>query len=421
MKKSIVAVLFVLFSIFTVYSQEENIESEDAELLALTDDSDDFDEFDSIFENAEDVDEALVEEPEEKKNTPIQVIASAFSSMVRFSGNFTADAGLVYMHNNGDNFSGALTVKNTLYMTVSPASFFSVRGSFYTGYDNGFALTVPEFYFDYFLLNRIFISAGKRGVSISDYTRLFCDSSYYGCGMHSGCLYSTGPLFTSISAGDGSPLCVDIRYPWATGTLTFATTGSFNGQIDPNSFNYYGSLEFSVLNTSINLFARKPQKAKDAPHSLIGGIEAKRTILGFDTYVQGIIRANNIKLITSRTGYDYGVATVGIYRLWDGFDPNIGFNIEYQFEYSPNADIKMQHRLAFEGGLKRIGKSKNMKIGVISHFNISELHGFSGLTFNVSGLIPYADWSTKAAVGYGRKYSGPVFMMSTGLSLALDY
>lgn len=411
MKKVFITLFLILFSLFTVSAQEEFIESDETEV---------FDDFDSIFDEASDVDEAIVEEEEAKPSTPIQIIASAFSSMVRFSGNFTADASLVYAYVNETKFSGALTVKNTLYMTVTPVSSFNIRGSFYTGYDNGFSVTVPTFYFDYFLLNRLFISAGKKSIAWG-YTRLFNDSTYYGCNKHSICLYSTGPLYTNIFADDTSLMCVEIRYPWTTGTLTFAATGNFNGDIRPEGFNYYGSLEFSVFNTSINLFGKKPAQPSKEVIPLLGGLEVKKTILGFDTYAQGICKVNNAKMMNKRAGYDYIVATAGFYRLFDSFDPNIGLNLEYQYEFSPNAEKKHIHRVAFEGGLKRLGSKKNMKIGVMSHFNFTELHGFSGLNFIVSGLFPYADWTTKAAIGYGEKYGTPVFMVSSGLALALDY
>lgn len=422
MKKIIISSVFLFVSAFILFGQEESdLESFDNTDIAQEEDLSDFDDFDSIFEEAEDVDDAVVEEPENKSAAPIQVLVSAFSSMVRFAGNFNADAGIAYFHTNEDKFSGVLTIKNTLYMTVSPVSSFYIRGSFYTGYDNGFALTVPTFYFDYFLLNRVFISAGKKTISWG-YTRLFNDSTYYGSGTHSYCLYSTGPLYTNIFNGDPNPICMEIRYPWATGTLSFVATGNFNGDIKPQAFNYYGSLEFSLFHTSINLFAKKIQQSSDSVIPVLGGLEIKRTIFNFDAYIQGICKLNDIKQIKSRKGYDYIVCTAGVYRLFDGFDPNIGFNIEYQYEFKPAAEEqKHVHRLAFEGGLKRLGNKKNMKIGVVSHFNITEVHGFTGLTFIVSGLIPYADWTTKAAVGYGKKYAAPVFMMSTGLTLALDY
>lgn len=430
MKKVFFISIFLIVSAFMIFGQEDSEQnsleeteinqeefSDASEAEALSD----FDDFDSIFNDAEDLDEAVKEETETKTSTPVQILVSAFSSMVRFSGKFTADAGVAFFHTNEDKFSGVLTINNTLYMTVSPIDSFSVRGSFETGYSNGFTITVPTLYFDYFLLNRVFISAGKKSLSWG-YPRLFNDSSYYGSGIHSYCLYYTGPLYCNIFNGDGSPLCLEIRYPWSTGTITFAATGSFNGEIKPERFNYYGSLEFSVFRTSINLFVKRPSVSSPEDGNLLGGMEVKRTIFGFDTYIQGIGYLNDIKKFTSSRGYNYIVCTTGLYRLFDAFDPNIGFNLEYQFEFLPNPENRSTcHRLAFEGGLKRLGKNKNMKLGIISHFNISELHGYTGLNFAVSGILPYADWTTKAAVGYGKKYNAPVFMMSTGLSLALDY
>ena len=433
MKKVFISLFLIFISISVVTGQEafhdldddsffDNIDNKDIEAsdeLAESDSFDEFDDFDSIFDDAADVENGIVEEKDKNANAVVQVIASAFSSMVRFSGNFSADVGMSYTHVNEGKFAAGFTIKNTLNMTISPLDCFYVRGGLYTGYDNGFALAVTELYFDYFILYRVFLSAGKKGLSWG-YTRLFNNGSYYGCGTVSGCLYSTGPLYTNICVGDGSPLCLEIRYPWATGTITFAATGNFNGDVKLENFNYYGSLEFSVLNTSINLFAKKPAGSADST-CFLGGLEVKKTILGFDTYFQGICRVNDIKMFKSSSGYDYIVGTLGLYRLWDEFDPNIGVNLEYQYEFNPKGDRRHNHRLAFEGGIKRLGNKKNMKIGIISHFNITERHGYTGLSFVASGILPYVDWSTSGAVGYGAKYGKPVFTMSTGLSLALDY
>ena len=64
---------------------------------------------------------------------------------------------------------------------------------------------------------------------------------------------------------------------------------------------------------------------------------------------------------------------------------------------------------------------KNMKLGVMSHYTITEKHGFTGLNFIVSGILPYADWTNKLAVGYGSKYQNPVFITSSAVSLSFSY
>lgn len=419
-------------------SYESEIESEtginsENEVDLELEDSDGFDDFDSIFDDAEDIDASELEE-EKKAESPVQIIASAFSSMVHFSGSFSGEVGLVYVINEADGQedkpSGYFNLSNSLNMTVSPGYNFVLHGTVDTGIGTGFSLSVSSLYFDYLLFDRLYITAGKRSISWGN-LRLFNDSAYYGCGTHSGGLLSTGPRYVDIFAEDGANLSLELRYPWSFGTISFATTGNQSASLQPDNVNYYGSIEVSLFNTNINLFAKHPERAsaKDAngvidenkkKNNLVG-LELKRTILGFDVYGQGIAKIKSIKNINHSEGYQYIVATAGLYRLWDSFDPNIGFNFEYQHEYNPATPEKHFDRLAFEGGVKRIGKRKNMKVGIISHYNITEKHGFSGLTFIVSGICPYADWNNKFAVGYGSKYQSPIFMFSSAITLSLSY
>ena len=239
--------------------------------------------------------------------------------------------------------------------------------------------------------------------------------------MHSSCLYCTGPRHADIFSEDGAALSLDVKYPWRWGSLTFATTGNSTSDVKHRNFNYYGSLEFSVLNTNINMYVKRPAKNTNPIRTNLAGLELKRTIFGFDTYFQGIARVKNIKMLNKSAGYDYIVATAGLYRLFDSFDPNIGFNLEYQHEYIPDSEEKHYDRLAFEGGLKRLGRKKNIKIYALSHYSITEKHGWSGIDLSISSVLPYADWSNKFVIGYGSKYESPAFMMSSSIALSLDY
>ncbi len=121
MKKTVL--LFLIVSIFSFSAFSQEYEEEQA------------DDFDSIFAEAEDFSEALT--TEEKAETPAQTVASAFSSMVHFSGSFQGDVGAAYAHlrdedEGDDDVSGFFSLKNTLNMTVSPVSTFAVIGSLYT-------------------------------------------------------------------------------------------------------------------------------------------------------------------------------------------------------------------------------------------------------------------------------------------------
>ena len=97
MKKISGIIIAAFLCLFPVFSQEE-------------------DDFDSIFEGAEDIEEAVVEE-EKKAETPVQVVASAFSSMVHFSGNFTGELGLLYIKDNDENTKN----EPSGYFTTTPA------------------------------------------------------------------------------------------------------------------------------------------------------------------------------------------------------------------------------------------------------------------------------------------------------------
>ena len=175
------------------------------------------------------------------------------------------------------------------------------------------------------------------------------------------------------------------------------------------------------MNTNFNIYVKRPAKNTSPVRTNLAGLEIKRTIAGFDVYAQGIVRVKDINNLKNPDGYDYVLATAGLYRLFDSFDPNIGFNLEYQYEFNPSSSEIHYNRLAFEGGLKRLGKKKNMKIGVLSHYNITEKHGFSALNFIISGILPYAEWSNKVGLGYGSKYEIPAFLISSSIALALDY
>ena len=402
MKKSFLSVI-VISALFTagLFAQSEDFEDMSTESF------EEMDDFDSIFSDAEDLEEAVTDEPAQG-NGVVQVFSSAFSSMVHFSGSFSGSLGVTYNYDgrienedDRDSYAFGIKLNNSLNMTINPGAALVIRGGLDTGIDNGFNLGVSYLYFDYLLFDRIYISAGKRGVSWG-YLRLFTDGH------------------NNIFSEDGTQLAMEIRYPWTFGTLTFAVTGNASN-VKPNSLNYYGSLEVTVLNTSINLFAKRPEKLSEPKKSNAFGLELKRTILGFDVYGQELLRLSNIRAFDSPKNYDYIIETVGFYRLFDSFDPNIGFNIEYKHEYEPKAEKEHSDYISFEGGLKRLGKNKNIKIGVTSKFNITEKNGSSTLGLAVSGLLPYADWANSFGISYGKGYNAAVFSISTGLSLSLDY
>ena len=85
--------LLLLFSISSAFLFAQESQAADNDEI----DYESFDDFDSIFEDAQDLEEPLLEEESEPENK-VQAVASAFSNMVHFSGSFSGDVGLLYMH-----------------------------------------------------------------------------------------------------------------------------------------------------------------------------------------------------------------------------------------------------------------------------------------------------------------------------------
>ena len=366
---------------------------------------DEADDFDDIF--SQDVQDITVEQ-----STPvIQPAASTpAASAISFTGHFDGDVGLSAIIIEKPDFGGYLNLSNTLYMNVKPSPVFGLHGAINTSLSNGFSLALSYFYFDYLLLDRIFIYAGKKDVSWG-YTRLFTNCN--------------------VMADTNGKLNAEFRYPWSTGTATLvacydyallSTTPSYK------DITYALSFEQTIGHTSVNLFAKKygqSEVAGGVHKSPLAGLEAKRTFFnGYDAYAQGVARLRNYKKLDSKDGWESVTATTGFYKLWDGFDPNLGINIEYQYAWVPAA-VKPEgyvhnHKIFVQGGIKRIGKNKNMKGAVEWQHNFNTTTGLVTAAFIVDGLFQYASWKNGVQVDYSSG-TKPKFTLGTTVSLSIDY
>lgn len=368
------------------------------------------DDFDDVFWESEDSDEAVIIESISENHT---------SSSFQVSGSVNADLGLIgSFENNVFNPGGYLGLESSIYLNIYPNDSFS----FHTGitgnikYYPSFSLNC--FYFDYFFLNNIFISAGVKGVTWG-YTRLFCDTDYYGTGKK-GC----GPQYTNIMSDSGSYVICQIRYPWENGTLSIIPMCPMwvvnSGKIGASTFEYALSYETTMFHTSVNLFARTGGN-KGNFNPLIG-LEVKKTIYGFDVYGQGIVKSCDYTKMYETSGYDYLTSTFGFYRLWDAFDPNFGLNFEYQVTRKIQNEFSQQwsHLIAFEGGIKRMGPNKNHKIGLYLHHDIIKKNGLIELAYLISSIFPYADWSNAFSISYGANEL-PVVQFGTAISMDLNF
>ena len=363
--------------------------------------SDESDDFDDIFyTEAQDIE---VEESE-------PVVAASSSSPVSFlnlTGHFDGSVGLAATIVDKPDFGGYLDLSNTLYLNVKPSPVFGLHGALVTSLSNGFGLGVSYFYFGYMLFNKVFISAGKKGVSWG-YTRLFGNCN--------------------VMADTNSYLNAEFRYPWSSGTATFVASYNYSKLSTSPSFKditYAASLEQTIGHTSVHLFAKKygaSEMIGEVHKHPVAGFEAKRTFFnGYDTYVQAYTSLANYKQLASKAGYESITATTGFYKLWDGFDPNLGINIEYQFNWKPAAAQPAQsHEIFVQGGIKRIGKKKNMKGAVEWKHNFNTVAGYCKAGFIIDGLFPYASWKNGVQIDYS---SGAKLKWTLGstISISLDY
>lgn len=368
------------------------------------DSAEEYDDFDDIFSGT-------TEDIEVEQSAPVitTVSQTPSASSLSISGHFDGNVGLTATIIDKPDFGGYLDLKNLLYLNVKPSPVIGIHGALETSLSNKFTLDVNYLYFDYMLLNRVFISAGKKSVSWG-YMRLFTNCN--------------------IMADTNSKLNAEFRFPWSTGTATFV--GCYDYALLSNSpsykdISYALSLEQTIGHTSVNLFGKlygQSEKNGDVHKNPIAGLEAKRTFFGYDAYVQGYTRIADFNSLSKAAGYENVTATAGFYKLWDGFDPNLGINIEYQYIWTPGAagttGYVHNNEIFVQGGIKRIGKKKNMKGAVEwKHSFNSNVGSFTG-AFIIDSVLPYASWKNGVKVEY-TSAAKPKFTLGTTISIALDY
>jgi len=403
MKKLCFLFAFIFCSVFCFaqsQASEEFIEDED---------------FDSLFEEAEDT--VVQNVPE--KTSPSAVAASAQTTTITlpfsFSGNLNFKTGFGGTYTKEPDVDwdrdeyGYFDFSNKFYISSKPNGIYSFKSSFNTELSDltgssGY-IHIYEMYFDYLLLDRIYLTGGKKYIGWS-YMRLFKDDENVNK-LDQISFYRRTNLLTDSRNG----VDVMVRIPLFTGTITgIALYNGTNTQPKMDDLSFAGSIEMTVLKTSINLFARKTPKEHSLVTngnltSFVEGVELKRTFFGIDVYGQFLAAAkgftDSYKFWTdfNTDHYQSMVATGGFYYIWEKIIPNIGINVEYQYSHN-NIDAvsskaaKDNQALAFDFGLKKIGPKKNIKIGCEGRFCLSDWQGYIKPGVSVSGLFPNANWDT---------------------------
>ena len=405
-----------------------------------------FDE-DLLFSESEDI---VVEQSDASEyvssKQSVKIGTSEYFIPLKFTGHFESDFGYYGTKHNQNSENDEF--KNSLYFDLSNYIYFmarldktlSVRGTTSVKFPpKKDSIKLDELYFDYLIWDRIYITAGKKATTWG-YTRLFSGENAYSLYTDTDydklteeekeqirqTIEKQGYLYTNILSDSSDTVSGLLRIPYWTGTLSGIVL--YNGTSTEPEFediSVAGSLEMTFFHTTFNIFGRKNPKPETGSTPVTVGAEAKRTVLGTDIYVQGIG-----KLADDHHDISKYVFTGGFYHLWDGHDPNFGLNFEFQDSYNKELE-KNSCRIYLDMGLKRLGKNKDMKLGlqwqhIIKSETEDDKSGLVKFGFIKSGLFPNAEWNTGIEVRYHQvdaNYENKIYMVRLGSSIQvkMDY
>lgn len=435
--------------------------------------SDLFGDIGDLFDNASDSDETVVTDKQESGSDTTFSLAS-LSIPLKMSGDISAELGVAAINSDGETSGSAyFDLVNYLYFTTRPDKYMAVKGSLKTSLIDSSEADVEnqnqyfylyELYFDYIMADKVYITAGKKK-TVWGNIRLFSNDDDFEDdedALYTNALYDSRYNISGI-----------IRIPFGLSTLTILTM--YRGGSDEPShreLSYAGNAEAIVFGTSLNFFARvfpsrygELSKYYNLP---IVGAEAKRTVFGTDLYAQLIGRVNSNSTLREfwksdlykKSAFERFVFTGGFYKLFTDFFPYFGINAEYQAVYYPNDVVHYEYngtsykylddledagfsggsedlekitvtdkesgdfeqRLIVDVGLAKLGKERNLKVGVQWYHNITEKSGYIKPAFIASRIVPHCDWRIGLKWEYWKdqEYFGK-FTLGSYLKFSLGY
>lgn len=377
MKKIILFYFVICFSFFC-FSQE--IES------------DEFDDFDSLFAEAEDV---VVEE----QTTVPTPTGTAKSQSIKFTGFLDTDVGFGFSISPDDYFKplGYFAFENYTYMNARASDIFGIRATLKTQFPQ-FAISLHEIYFDYLLLDFLYIQAGKRDITWGN-TELI-EHNILSDSINGTSIGFSFNLFNTNFSG-----IVMSQVNWG-------------GGISPefSNLSIAGSIEKVFGNLQLNLFGRK-WATEDSNHkNPVIGLESKINLWGFDLYNQTISHIKFDFENFSNTTLDKLYFTLGLMKDWE--NPRIGFIIEYEwifYDKNLHSDKKDSHKIHFKGLVSRLFKSTS-KIGLEFEHDFVENKGII-----TPGYIYYALAHTDVKVGIPITYSPETWSVVPAVALTFEW
>jgi hypothetical protein len=377
MKKIILFYFVICFSFFC-FSQE--IES------------DEFDDFDSLFAEAEDV----VVEEQTAVPTPT---GTAKSQSIKFTGFLDTDVGFGFSISPDDYFKplGYFAFENYTYMNARASDIFGIRATLKTQFPQ-FAISLHEIYFDYLLLDFLYIQAGKRDITWGN-TELI-EHNILSDSINGTSIGFSFNLFNTNFSG-----IVMSQVNWGGGIAPGFSNLSIAGSIEK----VFGNLQ-------LNLFGRK-WATEDSNHkNPVIGLESKINLWGFDLYNQTISHIKFDFENFSNTTLDKLYFTLGLMKDWE--NPRIGFIIEYEwifYDKNLHSDKKDSHKIHFKGLVSRLFKSTS-KIGLEFEHDFVENKGII-----TPGYIYYALAHTDVKVGIPITYSPETWSVVPAVALTFEW
>ncbi|MGN0730021.1 hypothetical protein [Treponema sp.] len=430
--RRILIAAFLLAALSPVFAQET--------------DSDFFDD-DAIFFDAEDI---AVEQSDASdyvaSKQSIKVGNSEYFIPLKFTGHLDSNFGFYGTRNKqgteDDGFKESVyfDFANYIYFMARLDKTLAVHGTTSVKFPpKKDSINLDELYFDYLIWDCIYVTAGKKTTSWG-YTRLFSGENSYSLYTDKDYdklteeekaeirakIESQGYLYTDILSDSSDSMSGILRIPFWMGN--FSAVVLYSGtSTEPGAdeISMAGSMEFTVFHSSINFFGRKDPKTAAGVTPLTMGAEIKKTIFGTDLYMQGIGRISDDRSDVSKC-----VFTGGFYRLWDGHDPNFGINLEFQDSYNRELN-KNSCRLYLDMGLKRLGRRKDLKLGlqwqhIIKSETEDDKSGIVNFGVIKSGTFPNAEWKTGIEVRYHQvdlNYENRIYKVRLGSSIQvkMDY
>ncbi len=394
MKKFICVFIFTIISFFA-FSQEieKNILPVENLTIESTEDiSEKFDDLDSLFLQAEDI---VVEE----NKAPLTPVATEKNQSITFTGFLDTDLGLGISISPDDYFEpqGYFALEHYTYMSARASDIFGIKATLKTIFPS-FSFSLHELYFDYLLLDFLYIQAGKRNITWGN-TELFenniLEDSVNGA--------SIGLSFNLFSTNFSA--IVLSQTLWGGDSVPGIKNLSFAGSIE----RVFGKLQ-------LNLFGRK-WATEDSNHkNPVIGLESKINLWGFDLYNQTISHIKFDFENFKNTQLDKLFFTVGLMKDWE--TPRIGFIVEYQWIYydkNVNPTIKDSHKLYFKGLVSRLFKSTS-KIGLEFEHDFVKNSGVI-----TPGYIYYALPHTDVKVGIPITYSPETWSIVPAVALSFEW